>query len=101
MVAYARDHGIATKVCGKLVVATAPSELGGLRALAERAVLNNVSARMLTPDEARAYEPHVRCVAALRVEPTAIVDYAEVCRSLADDIRTSGGQVHLDEAFVA
>jgi L-2-hydroxyglutarate oxidase len=101
MVAYARDHGIATKVCGKLVVATEPSELGGLRALAERAVQNAVPARMLTPDEARTYEPHVRCVAALRVEPTAIVDYAVVCGSLADEILAAGGQVHLNEAFVA
>lgn len=101
MVTYARDHGIATETCGKLVVATDESELPGLHHLAERAVENRIAARLLTPEEARELEPHVNCVAALRVEPTGIVDYPAVCRALADEILATGGEVLFDETFVA
>jgi len=54
MVTYARDHGIATETCGKLVVATDESELPGLHHLAERAVENRIAARLLTPEVSRA-----------------------------------------------
>ncbi|NKY09181.1 L-2-hydroxyglutarate oxidase [Cellulomonas hominis] len=101
MVEYARSRGVPVRTDGKLVVATDESELPGLHRLAERAPLNDVPARMLTPDEAREYEPHVRCVAALRVESTGTVDYAGVCRALAEDVRAAGGHLALGESFVA
>lgn len=101
MSAYARSRGVATETCGKLVVATEDSEVPGLRKLADRAVANSVQARWLTPAQAREYEPHVRAVAALRVEATGIVDYRGVCRALADDVRAAGGRILFGEAIVA
>ncbi len=101
MSAYARERGVATATCGKLVVATEPEELPGLQRLAERAVANGVPARMLTPAQARGYEPHVRCLAALRVESTGIVDYTGVCRAFAADVEAAGGHLALGEALVA
>ncbi|HEY3609806.1 MAG TPA: L-2-hydroxyglutarate oxidase, partial [Pseudonocardiaceae bacterium] len=82
MVAFAREHGVPVDVCGKLVVATSPDERPRLAALAARAEANGVPAKLITPDEAREYEPHVACVAALRVESTAIIDFPAVCRAL-------------------
>jgi L-2-hydroxyglutarate oxidase len=96
---YAADHGIAHEITGKLVVATDESELPGLMKLADRAVQNNVPARLLDPAEAREYEPYVRCVKALRVETTGIVDYKGVCASLAEEIRAGGGEVRLGVEF--
>jgi len=96
MVAYAREHGVAVEVTGKLVVATDPSEVPGLHRLAERAVANGVPARLVGPVEAREHEPHVRCVQALRVESTGIVDYVGVCAALAREITDAGGEVRLD-----
>jgi len=93
MVAYAREHGVAVEVTGKLVVATERSELAGLHRLAERAVANGVPARLVGPAEAREHEPHVRCVEALRVESTGIVDYVGVCAALAREITDAGGEV--------
>ncbi len=101
MAAYARSRGVATETCGKLVVATDESEVPGLRKLAERAVANKVEARWLTSAEAREYEPHVRAVAALRVEATGIVDYRGVCRALADDVRAAGGTIRFGEEILA
>lgn len=90
MYAYARAKGIAYDNCGKLVVACDESELPGLDRLAERAEANGVPARLLDPAAAREIEPYVRCVRALHVETTGIIDYPAVCRALADDIGAQG-----------
>jgi L-2-hydroxyglutarate oxidase len=101
MVAYARDKGVAVDVCGKLVVATTEAEVPGLEKLADRAVANGVPARRLTPAEAREHEPHVRAVAALRVESTGIVDYPGICRALAADVEAAGGRILFSEEVLA
>ncbi|SMD21489.1 L-2-hydroxyglutarate oxidase [Lentzea albidocapillata] len=82
MIAFARDHGVPVDVCGKLVVATSDSELPRLHDLAARAEANGVPAKLISASEAREYEPEVSCVAALRVESTAIIDYSAVCTAL-------------------
>jgi L-2-hydroxyglutarate oxidase len=100
MLAFAEEHGIPVEVCGKLVVATEKAEIPRLRALAERATANGVRARLVSPAEARDYEPNVACTAALRVEPTGIINYAEVCRALARQVRHAGGEILLGRAFL-
>ncbi|WP_090072282.1 L-2-hydroxyglutarate oxidase [Lentzea flaviverrucosa] len=82
MIAFARDHGVPVEVCGKLVVATSESELPRLHDLAARAEANGVPAKLISASQAREYEPEVSCVAALRVESTAIIDYSAVCTAL-------------------
>ena len=82
MVAFAREHGVDVDVCGKLVVATEQAELPRLGVLAERARANGVPARADLGGQAREYEPQVRCVAALRVRVTAIIDFPAVCAAL-------------------
>lgn len=99
MYAYAREKGIAHDNCGKLVVACDESENAGLATLAQRADANGVPAQLLTPEQAREHEPYVRCVRALYVETTGIIDYPGVCRALADDIVAAGGELRLGVAF--
>jgi (S)-2-hydroxyglutarate dehydrogenase len=82
MVAFAKEHGVPVDVCGKLVVATSADELPRLHTLADRAQANGVPARLISPAEAREYEPEVSAVSALRVESTAIIDFPAVCRVL-------------------
>ncbi|WP_020501301.1 L-2-hydroxyglutarate oxidase [Sciscionella marina] len=86
MVGFAREHGVPVEVCGKLVVAVTEDELPALYELARRADANGVPARLVSPAEAREYEPHVACVAALRVESTAIIDYRAVCAALVESL---------------
>jgi len=93
MVAFAREHGVPVDVCGKLVVATSDAELPGLRRLAERAAENGVPATLITPAEAREYEPHVSCVQALRVESTAIIDFPAVCDVLVRLLTEAGADL--------
>lgn len=86
LVALCRERGLHLDVCGKVVVATRPDELGRLRALAERAAANGVEAVLLDPSELAEVEPHVAGLAALRLPSAAIVDFGEIARSIAADL---------------
>lgn len=100
MAKFAVEHGIPSDICGKLVVAVDRAEVAGLHRLAERAAANGVPARLISADEAKTYEPHVSCVEALRVESTGIVDYREVCATLAKQVLEHGGEVLLSTQFL-
>ncbi|GAA1810413.1 L-2-hydroxyglutarate oxidase [Luedemannella flava] len=95
MLEFCAEHGIAARVTGKLIVATDSAELPRLRALHERSLANGLPVTLLDGDRAREYEPHVAAVEALHVASTGIVDYAEVCRVLADLVVKVGGEVRL------
>lgn len=98
IVEFAKAHGVAVDVCGKLVVATRPEEIPALEELQRRGLANGVPLRRITPAEARTYEPEVSCVAALRVESTGIIDFPGVCAALARAIERFGGEVRLGVA---
>jgi L-2-hydroxyglutarate oxidase len=93
MVDFCREYGIPVEVCGKLIVATDPAELPRLRALHERALANGLPVALLEPEKAREVEPAVSCVAALHVESTGIVDFAQVCEQLAALVAAAGGEL--------
>src|ERR1700744_2522704 len=67
---FCYEYGVPFDVCGKLIVASRPEQIPQLHALHERALQNNVPAVRLSPEEAKEVEPHVSCVAALRVPTT-------------------------------
>ncbi|MDQ3735187.1 MAG: L-2-hydroxyglutarate oxidase [Actinomycetota bacterium] len=97
MVAFARDHGIAVEICGKLIVATAEAELPALRALYDRARHNGLPVAMMSAAQARELEPEVAAVAGVHSPTTGIIDYAEVCRVLAGLLERQGGDLRLGE----
>lgn len=93
MVEFAEREGIPHEVCGKLVVATDERELPGLARLRDRGRANGLVVEELTPAEAREHEPHVSCIAALRVPSTGIIDYTAVCTRLAARVEEAGGAI--------
>ncbi len=101
MVDFCDAHGIPHETPGKLIVATEAAEVPRLHALHERAVANGLDARLITPKEAGEYEPEVRCVEALRVASTGIVDFAAVCRALAGEVEKAGGEIRLGTELTA
>ncbi|GAA1855280.1 L-2-hydroxyglutarate oxidase [Asanoa iriomotensis] len=98
MVDFCATHGIAHEVCGKLIVAADESEVPRLHALHERAVANGLPVRLVGAAEAKEYEPELRCVEALRVESTGIVDFTAVCTTLADLAEKAGATLRLGTA---
>jgi (S)-2-hydroxyglutarate dehydrogenase len=101
IVDYARANDVPVSVCGKLVVATREAELPGLHALAARAEANGVPAKLIEPAEAHRYEPEVACVAALRVESTAIIDFPAVCAAMVRELEASAATLRLSTPALA
>ncbi|MEM6674432.1 MAG: L-2-hydroxyglutarate oxidase [Planctomycetota bacterium] len=99
--AYCGDRGIDHERCGKLVVATSEEQIPALDELERRGRANGIDGmRRVGPDEAREHEPHVVAVDALQVPVTGIVDYSQVARAFADDVRERG-EVAMGERFVS
>ena len=94
MTEYARSHGIAHEICGKLVVAVSQSELPRLKALEGRGRQNGLAGiRWLEASEMRRLEPHCGGLAAIHVPEEGIIDYPGVCQALASDVKTRGGTI--------
>src|SRR6516165_11702051 len=95
MVEFCDIHGISYEVCGKVIVATMTSELPRLDNLYQRGIANGLELRRLSAPQVREIEPHVSCLAGILVPSTGIVDFAAVCRKLAQLIRSRGGNLWL------
>jgi (S)-2-hydroxyglutarate dehydrogenase len=94
MYRFCQEHGIAHERCGKVVVATQPSELPALDELQRRGHANGLQGvRRLGPEEIREYEPHTSGIAGLLVPETGIVDYKQVAQVYADLLRKEGGEI--------
>jgi (S)-2-hydroxyglutarate dehydrogenase len=91
MVEFCREYGIRHEVCGKLVVATREKELPELDRLFQRGLQNGLSVCKLSGQEIREIEPHVRCLAGLRVPTTGITDYREVSEKYLELFQERGG----------
>lgn len=101
MVRFCTEYGIPVQVCGKLIVATGADEVPRLHALHERALANGLPVRLLDAAQAREYEPHLSCVAAMHVASTGIVDFGAVCRALAKLLDDAGVRLRMGERVVA
>jgi L-2-hydroxyglutarate oxidase len=92
---FCAEHGIPIEVCGKLLVATTPVEVGRLTDLRKRCDANEIASQELDGAALTALEPRIAGLAALLVPSTGIVDYQRVCLALAEDVRQAGGEVRL------
>jgi L-2-hydroxyglutarate oxidase LhgO len=72
---YCHDQGIAHRNCGKLIVATTPTETEKLQSIRAHAEANGVAdLQTLSGETARAIEPALSCEAALLSPSTGIID---------------------------
>ena len=102
MYRFCEENGIPYERCGKLVVATDPSEVPALEELERRGRANGLSGlHRLSGTELRTVEPHVAGVAGLRVPETGIVNYKVVAGAYARKIAESGGAVRTESRFLA
>ena len=97
---FAEDNGVFVEICGKLVVATDPSQVPALQELYRRGQANGVPCRMISAEKAREYEPHIAAASAIRVESTGIVDFRGVCDALRKHVEQSTGNVSLNQRIV-
>lgn len=88
---YCQAKSLAYEQVGKLVVAVRDSEQASLLRLYERGVANGVPRlKLLSREELRQVAPGLAGHMALSSPETAIVDYREIARALADDVSERG-----------
>ena len=96
MVRFCQEHGIPHDVCGKVIVATRQEEIPLLDNLHQRGIENDVPVEKLSVEAVREIEPHVSCLAGVRVKSTGITSYVEVCLKMLELIRNAGGEVRFN-----
>jgi L-2-hydroxyglutarate oxidase LhgO len=88
---YCGERGIPHKNCGKLIVATTPSESEKLQSIRAHAEANGVlDMQTLSGEGARALEPALNCDAALLSPSTGIIDSHAFMLALRGDAEAAG-----------
>jgi len=91
---YLQERGISHRQCGKLIVATTPSQLDGLPDILRRAQANGVTdLQQVGREQALVLEPALDCLGALLSPSTGILDSHGLMLSLRGDIENGGGTV--------
>ncbi len=94
LIEFCQANAIPVERCGKLIVATEPAELERLDELRQRGIANSVPGlELVGPERIREIEPHVRGIRALYSPTTAIVDFSEVAKALANEVQRLGGEI--------
>jgi (S)-2-hydroxyglutarate dehydrogenase len=96
MVQFCQEHNIDHEVCGKVIIATNQEEIPRLENLYNRGLENGIEVKRISPEEVREVEPHVSCVAGIRVYSTGIANYKQVCFKYAEIIQNQGGDLRLN-----
>lgn len=94
MYEYCERNQIPFERCGKLILATEPSELPRLNELQRRGLANGLQdLRRIDRAEIEELEPHARAIAGLHSPSTGIVDFSAVAHAYARDILRTGGTI--------
>ncbi|MCX7607264.1 MAG: L-2-hydroxyglutarate oxidase [Bacteroidia bacterium] len=89
--AFAAAENLPHERCGKLILATDPTELPRLEGLYRRGLENQIPGiQLLKPEDIPHYEPECRGVGAIYVPVTGIIDYRAVTQRL---LERGGAQV--------
>jgi L-2-hydroxyglutarate oxidase len=102
LLAFADEHSIPYRICGKLVIASDDGELDRLEELKRRGVANGLQGlRELSAAELREIEPNVAGVKALHVAESGVIDYRRVAQAYVEQVQALGGEVRFGSAVQA
>ncbi|HEY2274833.1 MAG TPA: NAD(P)/FAD-dependent oxidoreductase [Steroidobacteraceae bacterium] len=96
--AFCREHGVAHRRCGKLIVACDDSQLAELGRIRAAALANGVGLVPLGRADAVALEPGLRCAAALHSPLTGIIDAHGYMLALLGQTEGRGALLACDSA---
>lgn len=96
--AFCREHGVAHRRCGKLIVASDESQVAALGPIHATARANGVELERLSGAEACALEPQLRCTAALHSPLSGIVDAHALMLTLLGQAESRGALLACDSA---
>lgn len=88
---FCREHGVACKRTGKLIVATSDPELSRMHELFDRCRQNGLDPEPLGPAELRNLEPAITGTGAFLVKESGIADYPGMCQVMLELFFQGGG----------
>jgi L-2-hydroxyglutarate oxidase LhgO len=92
--AYCQSHGIPHRRCGKLIVATKPSETTRIEQIMAQGLKNGVEGlKLVEGNAAQRMEPALSCVAAVHSPETGIIDSHRYMLALQGDLEVGGGSI--------
>ena len=97
MVLFAKEHGIALRPGGKLIVATDESERPRLQSLMENARANQIHAELISESEIKKLVPHCKACEAIYLPDVAVIDTSGVVQKLAQLLKDSGADLRFEE----
>ena len=98
--AYCAERSVPHKRCGKLIVATDAAQAKELEGIRQRAGANGVTDLVrVGPEQARALEPALQCVAAVHSPSTGIVDSHALMLAYLSDAERAGAMLALKSPF--
>ena len=85
LVEFAKEHGIAHDVCGKVVVATHESELANMERVYQTGLENKIEGlKKISAAEVKEIEPFVESIGGLWVPCTGIIDFRAATQKMVD-----------------
>src|SRR6187549_1215076 len=85
LVSFARQHGIAHDVCGKIIVAMEADEVPRLDKIWERGLANGIEdMERIGPERIREIEPFCTGIAGIRIGCTGIIDFRGATNKLTE-----------------
>lgn len=86
LIAFAKEHHIPYDVCGKIIIASKPSELKSLETIYQRGLENQMEdLSKIDPKEIQEIEPGcTNAIAGIKVGCTGIIDYVAVNQTLIE-----------------
>lgn len=98
---FCEEHSINHQRCGKLVVATAESELPALNEIERRGNENGLSGIIrLNKAQIKEYEPYAAGIQGLFIPQTGIVDFIGVTKKYEELIKNNKGEVYKSCKFL-
>lgn len=85
LVAFAKEHGIKHDICGKLVVATDPSELPNMEKIFQTALENEIEGiEWISAEQVKEHEPFVESIGGIWVPCTGIIDFRAATEKMVE-----------------
>lgn len=87
LVAFAKEYQIKHDICGKVIVATDPSELPHMEKVFNNGLANGVEGlQKINASQIKEIEPYCEGIAGIFVSCTGIIDYADVAKKYVEVI---------------
>ena len=93
--AFCSKHGVAWEQTGKVIVATAESQLPALKRIYDRGQQNGVPCEIISEERLAELEPYAAGIRAIHVPTSGIVDYPGMCTKLAGLLTGRGVEIRL------